>query len=44
MLRSPNKGKNCFGVAVRLRGHNRVPVPPAMINAYIYILDVPSDK
>ena len=30
-VRSPLKVRNCFGRAVRLRGQNRVPPPPAMI-------------
>jgi hypothetical protein len=35
MVRSPSSGKNCLGLAVLLRGQSRVPVPPAMISAYI---------
>ena len=32
-VRSPENVRNCFGRALRLRGQNRVPPPPAMIIA-----------
>ena len=33
--RSPSSGRKGFGVSGRLRGHRRVPPPPAMITAYM---------
>jgi hypothetical protein len=32
-VRSPSRARSCFGRARRLAGQNRVPEPPARINA-----------
>ncbi len=35
--RSPEKRRNCLGEALRLRGQNRLPTPPAMMTAYKFM-------